>query len=128
MRNKSKAAQSRLLKITTKAEFETTMLDPSKKYYRTNCLILFVSNKEAEKWAETQLYFPYPFVGSDAGYEKILHVGKVRRVIHHTYDHELFESLSLACGLSLLPQTYTHKGSIQHPDGIDSSLPCPVEQ
>jgi hypothetical protein len=135
MRNKSKSAQTRLLKITTKDEFEMTMLDPSKKYYRTNCLILFVSNKQAEKWAETQLYFPYPFVGSDAGYEKILNVGKVRRVIDHTYDLELFEHFRtlysqqhLSVSLTCLWSPSTHKGPIQHPDGIDSSLPCPVEQ
>jgi curved DNA-binding protein CbpA len=122
MRNKSKAAQSRLLKITTKAEFETTMLDPSKKYYRTNCLILFVSNKQAEKWAETQLYFPYPFVGSDAGYEKILNVGKVRRVIHHRYDPELFEHFRtpysqqhLSVSLTCLGSSSTHKRSDSTP-------------
>lgn len=81
MIHKSRSTQSRMTKIITKEEFETNMLDASKKFYKINCLIMFVANKNAEKWAETYLYFPFPFAGDGRhgnSYENLLLVSKVR--------------------------------------------------
>ncbi len=43
---------------------------------------MFVANKNAEKWAETKLHFPYPFAGDDGvggqnSYERVHRVSKV---------------------------------------------------
>ena len=78
MVTKSRSTQSRITKFTTRDEFEKTMLDPTKQRYKTNCLIMMVANKHAEKFAESKLYFPYPFVvGEDGSYERVLQVAKV---------------------------------------------------
>mmetsp|Transcript_42190 Transcript_42190/g.76110 ORF Transcript_42190/g.76110 Transcript_42190/m.76110 type:complete len:617 (-) Transcript_42190:409-2259(-) len=81
MVGKARATQSRVVKISDMEHFEKTMLDPSKKVYRTHCLMMFVSNKNAEKKGDEEIYFPYPFAGeagNDNAYDSMLQIAKVR--------------------------------------------------
>ena len=80
MIHKARKGQGRMIQISTYEEFEKTMLDSSKRVYNTHCLLMFVGNRGAEKKAEDELYFPYPFTGEDNHnpYKSILKVAKIR--------------------------------------------------
>lgn len=85
MVQKARGSQSRIMKFSTMEQFESSMLSSTKnnKVYETHCLIMFVSNKNAEKMGDDEYYFPYPFVGEvGAGhnnlYEGMLRIAKVR--------------------------------------------------
>ena len=108
MITKSRSTQSRITKFTTKSEFEKTMLVSStKQRYKTNCLIMLVANKHAEKWAESKLYFPYPFVGEDGSYERVLQVAKVGLFVAACRRHVASLSLSHTHTPSPIPQSPT---------------------
>lgn len=100
---------------------QTNMLNASKKFYKINCLIIYIANKNAEKWAETYLYIPFPFAGDSRHgnfYENLLQISKVRAM-----HCELALSISLNSGIHLGVCLHT-LGSIQYPNRLHSSLPC----
>ena len=79
MIHRARETQGGIAKITTMEEFAKTMLDPSRKIYKTHCLMMFVSNKSAEKMGEEVYHFPYPFageVGQRNSYSTLLQVAK----------------------------------------------------
>ena len=52
MIHRARETKGGMAKITTMEEFAKTMLDSSRKIYKTHCLMMFVSNKSAEKMGE----------------------------------------------------------------------------
>lgn len=77
--HRARATQGRMAKFTTMEEFAKTMLDSSRKTYKTHCLMMFVSNKSAEKMGDDVYHFPYPFageVGQYNSYSNLLQVAK----------------------------------------------------
>mmetsp|Transcript_25330 Transcript_25330/g.52964 ORF Transcript_25330/g.52964 Transcript_25330/m.52964 type:complete len:739 (+) Transcript_25330:150-2366(+) len=85
MLEKARGSQSRIMRFSTMEQFESSMLSSTKnsKVYETHCLIMFVSNKNAEKMGDEEYYFPYPFAGEGGAgrnnlYEGMLRVAKVR--------------------------------------------------
>ncbi len=50
-------------KIATMEDFVSSMLDSLTNTYKTHCLMMFVSNKNADKIGEETFHFPYPFMG-----------------------------------------------------------------
>lgn len=63
MIHRARETKGGMAKITTMEEFAKTMLDSSRKIYKTHCLMMFVSNKSAEMMGEEVYHFPYPFAG-----------------------------------------------------------------
>jgi len=75
MAQRSRAMQGRVVKIGDVGEFGDVVLDSKREVYKTHCLIMFVSNKNAERKGEEEFYFPYPFAGEM--YDNMLQVAKV---------------------------------------------------
>ena len=123
MVDKARATQSRIVKISDLEHFEKTMLDPSKKVYKTHCLMMFVSNKNAEKKGDEEIYFPYPFAGeagNDNAYDSMLQIAKASLPSGFTlYWHNSLMTTALT-------RTFLFSGAIQHPNRSNSTLPLKV--
>lgn len=83
MTHRARATQARMAKIATMEDFATFMLDSSTNTYKTHCLMMFVSNKKAEKLGEEIFHFPYPFAGEVEEYYSHSNMLRVAKVSLH---------------------------------------------
>jgi curved DNA-binding protein CbpA len=83
MTHRARATQAKMVKIASMEDFTTSMLDSSTHAYKIHCLMMFVSNKNAEKLGEEIFHFPYPFAGEVEEYYSHSNVLRVAKASLH---------------------------------------------
>ena len=90
----AKALDHLVMKLSTIDQFEKAMLvsDNHGAHYKQHSILMFVSNKNAEKMGEEEYYFPYPFAGEEGDYAGLIQVAKVNNIIRAYFSVALFVS------------------------------------